>query len=40
VADDTPSRVARGQRLFFCCEACAGFFSQHEVEVLTKRGLA
>jgi len=40
VADETPRRVARGQLLFFCCESCAVFFSQHEAEVLTKRGLA
>ncbi len=40
VGDDTPRRVARGHVLFFCCEACAAFFSQHESEVLAKRGLA
>lgn len=40
IADDSPRRVARGTVLFFCCEACAAFFSQHESEVLAKRGLA
>lgn len=40
VTDDSPHRTARGQLLFFCCEACAGFFTEHEADVLKKRGLA
>lgn len=40
IGDETPRRVARGHALFFCCEACAVFFSQHESEVLAKRGIA
>jgi YHS domain-containing protein len=40
VNDNSPHRTAGGQRLFFCCESCATFFSQHEAEVLKKRGLA
>jgi hypothetical protein len=40
VTESSPRRTARGQLLFFCCEVCAGFFTQHEAEVLRKRGLA
>jgi hypothetical protein len=39
VKDDSPHRVARGQVLYFCCGSCAAFFSQHEAEVLAKRGI-
>jgi hypothetical protein len=40
VTDDSPRRTAHDKLLFFCCEACAGFFTQHEAEVLKKRGFA
>jgi YHS domain-containing protein len=40
ITDTTPHRESRGNTLFFCCESCAAFFTQHEAEVLAKRGLA
>jgi len=39
VTPQTPQRAARGKVLFFCCEACAAFFTQHEAQVLERRGL-
>ena len=40
VKEDSPQRIARGRQLWFCCEACATFFSQHETDVLTRRGIS
>jgi hypothetical protein len=40
ITDKTPLRESRGKTLYFCCDSCATWFSQHEVEVLAKRGLA
>jgi hypothetical protein len=39
VKEDSPHRTARGQLLYFCCEACAAFFTQNEAMVLERRGL-
>jgi YHS domain-containing protein len=33
-------RVVNGKTLYFCCEACAGWFDQNQAEVLTRRGLS
>jgi YHS domain-containing protein len=32
-------RVVNGKTLYFCCEACAGWFDQNQPEVLARRGL-
>jgi YHS domain-containing protein len=41
IAAETPKRTVHGgMTLYFCCEACAAWFTQHEAEVLAKRGLA
>jgi hypothetical protein len=39
VANETPSRDARGMRLYFCCESCAAFFKDNEAKVLAMRGI-
>ena len=40
ITDKTQKRESHGNTLYFCCEACAVFFTQHEAEVLAKRGLS
>ena len=40
IHEGTPSRDARGKTLYFCCPACAAWFTEHEAEVLAKRGIA
>jgi YHS domain-containing protein len=40
VSAETPRRTARGKLLYFCCEACAGFFARNEAMVLERRGLS
>jgi hypothetical protein len=30
-------RQVRGMTLFFCCDACAAWFAEHEADVLAKR---
>src|SRR5687768_2857039 len=32
VKEDSPHRTAQGNLLYFCCEACAAFFTQHEAQ--------
>jgi YHS domain-containing protein len=39
VSGKTPHREAGGKPLYFCCDACAAYFSAHEEEVLRKRGV-
>jgi YHS domain-containing protein len=39
INESTPRVDAHGKTLYFCCAMCAAFFSQHEAEVLAKRGL-
>ena len=39
ITDTTQHREARGKTLYFCCEQCANWFSEHEADVLAKRGL-
>jgi hypothetical protein len=39
VKENSPSRSARGHLLYFCCEACAAFFTAHEADVLARRGI-
>ncbi len=46
IGEKTPKREiearapSRQQTLWFCCDSCAAFFSQHEADVLAKRGIA
>jgi YHS domain-containing protein len=40
INDTTQNRESRGKTLYFCCEACALWFTAHESDVLAKRGLA
>jgi hypothetical protein len=37
VHDQSPRRVSHGTVLYFCCDGCAAFFSNHKDEVLAKR---
>ena len=39
VKEDSAKRTASGKTLYFCCEACATYFTSHEREVLAKRGI-
>ena len=40
ITDTTQRQESRGKTLYFCCEACALWFTKHEAEVLAKRGIA
>ena len=41
VTGASPRRdIGGGRSIFFCCESCAQYFSQHRDEVLAKRGIA
>lgn len=40
VKEDSPHRTARGNLLYFCCEACAAYFTQHEAQILARRGIS
>lgn len=35
----SPRRIVDGKTLFFCCEACANYFSANSEHVLAVRGL-
>jgi hypothetical protein len=39
VTGASPRRELAARTLFFCCEACAGYFSQHRQDVLAARCL-
>jgi YHS domain-containing protein len=39
VKDASARRTVDGKVLYFCCEACATYFTSHEAEVLAKRGM-
>jgi YHS domain-containing protein len=39
ISDTTQKRESHGKTLYFCCQACAVWFSEHEADVLTKRGI-
>jgi YHS domain-containing protein len=38
VTASSPHREARGETLYFCCEACAAYFSENRDRVLGLRG--
>ena len=39
VGEQSPQRQSRDRTFYFCCEACAGWFTKHEADVLAQRGL-
>jgi hypothetical protein len=39
VREESAHRAVDGKVLYFCCEACATYFSSHQAEVLAKRSL-
>jgi YHS domain-containing protein len=39
VREQSPRRVVNGKTFYFCCESCAAWFSEHEAEVMARRGL-
>ena len=40
VTGASPRRVVGGKTIYFCCEACARYFSEHSEEILQRRGIA
>jgi YHS domain-containing protein len=40
VTAQSTRRVVDGKTLYFCCDACAGYFDGHQAEVLSRRGLS
>ena len=40
VTGASPRREVSGQSIYFCCEACANYFSQHRERVLALRGIS
>jgi hypothetical protein len=39
VKEASPLRWVSGRPVYFCCEKCATYFSQHDEHVATARGL-
>lgn len=39
IGEATQRRESRSGTLYFCCQACASFFAEHEALVLAKRNL-
>jgi YHS domain-containing protein len=39
VKDSSPRRESGGRTVYFCCETCAGYFSEHAEDVAAARHL-
>jgi len=40
VKDSSPHREVGGKTVYFCCESCAAYFSDHAAQVTAARNLS